>query len=70
VSIESERDLEGLKEIGRIVGLTVRAMAKQVRPGITTAELDEVGARVLAQHGARSAPALVYGFPGAACISL
>jgi methionyl aminopeptidase len=28
--------------------------------GITTAELDEVGAGVMRRHGARSAPALVY----------
>jgi len=41
-----------------------------VRPGITTAELDSVGADVMRQHGAQSAPALVYGFPGVSCISL
>jgi methionyl aminopeptidase len=46
------------------------AMKSEVRPGITTAELDEVGAGVMRQHGARSAPALVYGFPGVNCISL
>ena len=45
-------------------------MRDQVRPGITTAELDEVGAGVMRQHGAQSAPALVYGFPGVSCISL
>jgi methionyl aminopeptidase len=46
------------------------AMKSAVRPGITTAELDEVGAGVMRQHAARSAPALVYGFPGVNCISL
>jgi methionyl aminopeptidase len=46
------------------------AMKSEVRPGITTAELDEVGAGVMRQHGARSAPALVYGFPGVNCISV
>ncbi len=70
MSIESERDLEALKVVGRIVGLALRAMAEQVRPGISTAELNEVGARVLGEHGARSAPVMVYGFPGAVCISL
>ena len=37
---------------------------------ITTRELDEIGARVLAEHGAESAPPKVYGFPGALCISV
>jgi methionyl aminopeptidase len=41
-----------------------------VRPGITTAELDRAAARILARHGARSAPRITYGFPGAICISV
>jgi len=48
----------------------LEAMRRLVRPGVTTAELDEVGADVMRQEGAQSAPALVYKFPGANCISL
>lgn len=70
MSIETEQDLAGLTRIGAIVGQTLRAMAAGVRPGMTTAELDELGARLLGAAGARSAPALIYGFPGANCISL
>src|SRR5690349_4784722 len=70
MSIKSNRDLAGLKAIGKIVGLALREMAAQVRPGITTAELDAAGARVLEEHGARSAPPIYYGFPSAVCISV
>jgi methionyl aminopeptidase len=45
-------------------------MAAEVRPGVTTAELSEIGSRVLAAHGAHSSPPMVYGFPGDACISV
>src|SRR5579864_7923361 len=45
-------------------------MKQQVRAGISTAQLDAIGAEVMAANGARSAPATVYGFPGANCISL
>jgi methionyl aminopeptidase len=45
-------------------------MAREVRAGITTAELSGIGARVLAEHGARSSPPMVYGFPGDVCISV
>ena len=70
MSIQSPDDLAGLQAIGRIVALTLQAMARGVRPGITTAELDLIAARELARWGAESSPALVYGFPGASCISL
>ena len=70
MSIESQKDLEGLKRAGRIVRMIIRAMEKALRPGITTGELDEIGGRVMREQGARSAPAMVYGFPGQVLISL
>src|SRR5690606_16198988 len=45
-------------------------MAAAMRPGMTTLELDEIGAKFLAEHGAESAPVLTYDFPGATCISI
>ena len=70
VSIETHADLEGLRRVGRVVALTLEETRRCVEPGVTTAELDAVAAGVLARHGARSAPNLVYGFPGAICISV
>jgi methionyl aminopeptidase len=70
VSIETPDELKGLKAAGRIVAQAIRAMRQQVRPGITTAELDEIGACVFARAGARSGPQLDYGFPGVTCISV
>jgi methionyl aminopeptidase len=70
VSIESQQDLQGLKRVGRIVRMIIRAMEKALRPGITTAELDAVAGRVMRAHGARSAPKMVYGFPGDVLISV
>jgi methionyl aminopeptidase len=68
VSIESDADLEGLRRVGRVVALTLAETRRAVEPGVSTAELDDVAAAVLARHGAQSAPALVYDFPGAICI--
>jgi len=70
MSIESERELEQLRMVGRIVRLALNAMSAAVEPGVTTAQLDAVCARVLAEHEAVAAPKKVYGFPGAACISV
>lgn len=70
MSIDNEKDLEALKRAGGVVAAAIRAMRDAVREGISTEELDDVAARVLDQHGARSAPKLVYDFPGTTCISV
>ena len=70
MSINSPEELLRLRSAGMVVRLMLAAMKAAVRPGITTAELDEIGGRVMRRHGARSAPALVYQFPGVNCISV
>jgi methionyl aminopeptidase len=70
MSAETEEELQALRAAGRVVAQALRAMRRQVRPGVTTAELDQVGARVFRRAGARSAPQLDYGFPGVNCISV
>jgi methionyl aminopeptidase len=70
MSITTREQFEKLRACGMIVGRALRAMAAQVRPGVTTAELCEIGSLVLAMHGARSSPPMVYRFPGDVCISV
>ena len=68
--VKTPEELAGLRAAGEIVRKMLEAMKQAVQPGITTAELDEIGASVMREHGARSAPALVYQFPGVCCISI
>jgi methionyl aminopeptidase len=70
MSIKSDREFQALRAIGRIVGLVLSELAQRVKPGVATAELDQLAAKLLAEHGASSAPAFVYGFPGSICISV
>jgi methionyl aminopeptidase len=70
VSIDSPAELAALRAAGRVVAETIRELARRVRPGVTTADLDEVAARVFAAHGARSGPRLDYDFPGTVCLSV
>lgn len=70
MSIETPEEVEALRAAGRVVAEAIRAMRAEVRAGISTRELDEVGARVFARYGARSGPQLDYGFPGTNCISV
>jgi len=68
--IQSQRDMAGLVKIGRVVGMTLQRMLAEVHPGITTGELDAIGAALLRKEGAHSAPILMYKFPGTTCISI
>ncbi|MDZ7908029.1 MAG: M24 family metallopeptidase, partial [Gemmobacter sp.] len=70
MTITQQDELDGLKDIGRIVANTMAAMASAMEPGMSTRDLDEIGDRLLEQEGAVSAPRVSYGFPGATCISV
>jgi methionyl aminopeptidase len=70
MTVSSDDELEGLRRIGRIVAEALEAMGRAIEPGMTTLELDRVGRDFLERAGARPAPEMVYGFPGATCISV
>lgn len=70
MTITKDEELEGLREIGRIVANTMHAMARAMEPGMTTRELDDMGRDLLEREGAVSAPEATYNFPGATCISV
>jgi len=70
MSIQTENDLIALRKIGKIVAQCLQYMGSKIEPGITTLELDQIGQTFLEKYGARSAPRLVYNFPGTTCISV
>lgn len=70
MTIETEKDFNKLKAIGRIVAVTLKEMMQRAEPGMTTAELDLIGKALLEKYGAISAPRTTYNFPGFTCISI
>jgi methionyl aminopeptidase len=70
MSIDSDGDLAGIMRAGRVVAETLRAMEAAVAPGVTTAELDAIGAESLNDLGGQSAPQTTYGCPAATLISV
>jgi methionyl aminopeptidase len=70
MAIQSATELEGMRAIGRLVAETLSRMEAAVKPGVTTAQLDDVARVFLEGNGARSAPQITYGFPGFTCISV
>lgn len=70
MTVDNDNDLRNLLRIGQICGAALKHMMEKVEPGMTTAQLDAIGAAFLKEQGARSAPILAYKFPGHTCISL
>lgn len=70
MSITNEAELTGMQKASEAVARTLKEMCDYAKPGMTTKELDNYGAKILADFGARSAPYLTYGFPGYTCISV
>ena len=68
--VSNDTELGKLKDIGRICAMTLQKMADAMEPGMTTAELDQIGRKLLEEAGAQSAPETCYNFPGATCISV
>ncbi len=61
VVLKSERELQAMREAGRVNALALSAAAAVVRPGITTSEIDEAAVAILREHEAEAA---FLGVPG------
>ncbi|MCZ7584570.1 MAG: type I methionyl aminopeptidase [Deltaproteobacteria bacterium] len=55
IKLKSPDEIEAMYRANQVVAEALMAMADIVKPGLTTAELDEVARKVLEKHGARSA---------------
>ncbi|MDE7263268.1 MAG: type I methionyl aminopeptidase [Anaeroplasmataceae bacterium] len=70
IEIKSEREIALLKEAGRIVALCHKEMAKQVRPGVSTQELNDICEKIILEHNATPSFKGYGGFPSAVCASV
>ena len=70
ITIKSARELNAMRQAGRVVAWTVEALLAAVRPGMTTGELDGVARREIARHGAAPSFLGYRGFPATICTSL
>lgn len=67
---KTPRELEIMREAGRIVALTHQELRKTLQPGITTRELDTIAESFIKQHGAYPSFKGYNGFPGSVCVSV
>lgn len=63
MTINDERDLDGMTLAGQVVARTLEGLKAAVEPGITPADLDALAGQIFARYGAFSAPRDEYGAP-------
>lgn len=70
VTLKSNREIELMKEAGRIVALAHKAVKEIIKPGISTKEIDDLVEKVIVSNGAIPSFKNYNGFPASACISI
>ena len=77
VTIKSKKEIELMREACKVVALTHKAIEEAIKPGMTTAEIDQIAENTMKKYGAMSAekgynPGIkgVPPYPAATCISV
>ena len=70
IILKSNDEITLMKKAGKIVGETLLLLEKEVKPGVTTAELDMMAEEFITKHGAKPSFKGLYGFPSSLCISV
>jgi len=70
ITCKSSRELDYMREAGRIVAEVFEKIKKVIEPGITTKELDSIAENYIVSRGAKPAFKGLYGFPASICTSI
>jgi methionyl aminopeptidase len=70
IILKSPEEIAKMRRAGRIVARTIDEVTAAVRPGLTTADLDEVAEKVILDEGATPSFKGYRGFPASICASL
>ncbi len=70
VTVKSKREIELMREAGRIVALAHKAVKENIKPGISTMDLDKIVYDVIVENDAIPSFKGYHGFPGSICASI
>lgn len=70
ITRKSQEEIELMREAGRILAITHNELAKEVKPGITTKRIDEIGETIIRDFGCEPSFLNYCGYPGSICISI
>ena len=67
---KSPREIALMKEAGRVVGLVFKTLLEEIRPGMTTLEIDAIVEKTMLDNHCTPAEKGYYGYPASACVSV
>lgn len=70
IPVKTPAELDRMRESGRLAARVLKAVAREVRPGVSTRDLDGIARDLIANEGANSAFLGYRGFPGCICVSV
>ena len=70
VIVKSPREIELMKEAGRVVGLVFKRLEKEIRPGMSTMDINDIVEDVMAEHDSYPEEKGYYDYPAASCVSV
>lgn len=70
VTIKSAREIELMREAGKILAKTHEELAKAVRPGISTMDIDRLGEEIIRSYGCIPSFKNYNGYPASICVSV
>lgn len=70
ISIKSKREIELMKEAGRILAITHEELSKALHPGMTTYEVDKLGEEIIRSYGCVPSFLHYQGYPASICVSV
>ncbi|MCK5815663.1 MAG: M24 family metallopeptidase, partial [Flavobacteriaceae bacterium] len=69
IKIKTREEIELMRESALIVSKTLGMLAKEVKPGVTTLQLDKLAEEFIREQGAIPGFLGLYGFPNTLCMS-
>lgn len=70
IIIKSKREIELMREAGKVVAEVFNALEPFIKPGVNTEEIDQLAEKVIRSYGGIPASKGYYGYPGAICVSV
>jgi methionyl aminopeptidase len=67
---KSNREIALMKEAGRVVGLVFKTIESQIKPGMSTLDIDSIVEKTMLENGCIPAEKGYYGYPASACVSV
>ncbi|GKU27794.1 type I methionyl aminopeptidase [Clostridium folliculivorans] len=70
IILKNDNEIDLMRKAGRLLGEVLLLLEENIKPGITTAELDKIAEEFITKHGAKPSFKGLYGFPSSLCISV